>query len=364
MHILHLYKDYYPVLGGIENYLKTLSEASVRRGHQVTVLVTSPSRHTEDTTLNGVRVIRAGRWATLASTPLSVDFVRWVRRLRPEVVHLHSPYPPAEMAYALQGHAPYLVSFQADVTRPIQQLIMLAYRPWFRRILRQAHRVLVTTPVMPASSPSLRGLSNLAVVPIGVNLDRFKPPSTPPPPNRPFTVLFVGVLRHYKGLPVLLHALLRHPTLHALIAGEGPMRAELEVLAHDLDLGTRVRFLGRVPDDDLPALYHQADVFVLPSTSRAEAYGMVMTEAMASGLPCITTELGTGTSYVVEHGVTGWVVPPNDPAALAQALDSLVTDSALRAKMGMAGHARALSLFSETQMLDHLETLYQAAVGG
>lgn len=363
MHILHLYKDYYPVLGGIENYVKTLSEASVRRGHQVTALVTSPTRHTEESTLNGVRVIKAGRWATLASTPLSADFVDWVRHLRPDVAHLHAPYPLGEVAYAWHGRAPYLVTYHADVTRPVQRAIMLAYGPVLRRILRRAHTVIATNPVVARNSPQLHGLPQVTVCPIGVNLDRFQPPPAPPAP-RPFTALFVGVLRHYKGLPILLHALQQQPAMHALIAGEGPLRADLETLARELGLTARVRFLGRVPDADLPALYHQADVFVLPSTSRAEAYGMVMTEAMAAGLPCITTELGTGTSYVVEHEVTGLVVPPNNVAALAQALRRLMTDSALRATMGQAGRARALALFSEAHMLERLEDLYQAAVGG
>src|SRR5262249_13039827 len=121
-------------------------------------------------------------------------------------------------------------------------------------------------------------------------------------------LLFVGRLRYYKGLHVLLEAL---PSVRAnlLIAGDGPEREHLEAL---LGVAGRVHFLGDTPDEDLPALYRAAEVFVLPSHLRAEAVGLVQLEALASGVPCVCAELGTGTSYANRHGETGLVVPPGN----------------------------------------------------
>lgn len=136
-------------------------------------------------------------------------------------------------------------------------------------------------------------------------------------------LLFVGRLRYYKGLHILIEALRQVEGVELWIAGHGPERARLERQVASARLNQRVRFLGDVADDDLPALYRQADIFVLPSHLRAEAFGIVLVEALASGVPCISTALGTGTDFVNVHQETGLVVPPGDAAALAEAIRCL-----------------------------------------
>jgi rhamnosyl/mannosyltransferase len=172
------------------------------------------------------------------------------------------------------------------------------------------------------------------------------------------TVLFVGRLRYYKGLHVLLDAMPRvEGTL--VLAGDGPERASLEAQARELGLAEKVRFLGDVPEERKPALYRAADVFVLPAHLRAEAFGLSMAEALASGLPCVSTELGTGTSVVNQHGVTGLVVPPGDSAALAEALTTLLTDPQRRLAYGAAARRRAVELLSMDAMVDAVERVYR-----
>ncbi|MBL8046188.1 MAG: glycosyltransferase [Anaerolineales bacterium] len=366
MRILHVYKDYAPILGGIENHIRALAEAQVRNGHDVTVLVTNPrGRETVEEKLNGVRVIKAGRWATVASTPLSPSFSDWLKKLQPEITHLQAPYPLGELAQWFNGRGrPYLISYQADVNRPVQKLIMLAYGPLFRRILRGAARVLITNPPFAANSPHLRPVKDkLALVPIGVDVSRFSP--RPAPATTPPTLLFVGQLRHYKGVDDLLRALKHLDTnVQLLIAGDGPQRAHWKVLTHELGLRERVNFLGNVPDAELPALYQRASVFVLPSTSRAESYGTVLVEAMASGLPCVTTEIGSGNSFVVQNEQTGLVVPPHAPPALAATLQRLLKDANLCEKLGQAGRARAVAEFSVETMVRRVEKIYGEVLSG
>jgi rhamnosyl/mannosyltransferase len=361
MRILHVYKDYYPVLGGIENHIRALAEAQTLRGHAVTVLAASRDRHSHTADVNGVRVVFVPRLATAASMPLSPGFPQALRRLPADLTHLHAPFPLGEVSQWLSGRRPYVVTYHADVTRPVQVLIMRLYGPLYRRILRGAARLLPTSAAYAATSPYLRELGDrCTVVPLGIDPAGFRP--APEAPAGPLTLLFVGLLRHYKGVDVVLQALTEVPEVRLRLAGEGPLRQEWEAQARALGLSGRVEFLGRVPDADLPDLYRSAHAFVLPATSRAEAFGTVLLEAMASGLPCLTTEVGSGTSFVVQHEVTGLVVSPRNPSALAAAIRRLAAEPETRRRMGAAGRERVQSNFTLPLMTERVERVYAQAL--
>jgi rhamnosyl/mannosyltransferase len=123
-----------------------------------------------------------------------------------------------------------------------------------------------------------------------------------------------------------------------------------------------VRFFGRVLDRDLPAFYHASDMFVLPSVAKTEAYGLVQVEAMAAGLPVVSTNLPTGVPWVNQDGVTGLVVPPDDPVALGGALRQLSEAAALRRTLGENGRRRAEALFSREQMVETFKRLVETTV--
>lgn len=130
--------------------------------------------------------------------------------------------------------------------------------------------------------------------------------------------LFIGVLRYYKGLDFLLEALQR-VSCSMVIAGDGPEMERLQAMAQRLKL-KRVVFLGQVNEQEKQFLLRRCRAFVFPSRLRSEAYGLSLVEAAMHGCPMITCEIGTGTSFINQHGVTGLVVPPRDAEALAQAL--------------------------------------------
>lgn len=357
MRILHVYKDYSPILGGIENHIKTLAELEARAGHHVTVLVTNPARLPSRETLNGVHLIRTGRLATVASTPLTAAFLFELPRLNPDITHLHFPYPIGEVSQYLVGKKPYLITYHSDVVR--QQNILRVYRPLMVRVLRGAARILPTSDRYIASSPYLKPLADkCTVVPLSVDPAPFAHPTPLLPPAEVPTLVFIGRHRYYKGLDTLIRAM---PTLNArlLIGGDGPMRGEWEALARTLGVTGRVQFLGEISDADLPRFFASGDIFVLPANSRAEAFGKVLLEAMATGLPCVTTELGTGTSYAVQDGLTGFVVPPQDPAALGDALRRLLEDAGVRKTMGAAGRARVLAEFTPEKLLERTQKIYR-----
>jgi len=362
MRIVQLYKDYFPVLGGIENHLKLLAEGLANRGIEVTVLVTNRSLKSEEHFCERLRVIKASRLVTVASTPLSFDFFRRFRRLDADITHLHFPYPPGEIARLLRGGPGRLViTYHSDVVR--QRHILRFYAPLLKRVLQQADRIVVTSQAYANSSRHLQPFrEKCEVIPLGIDVAhfekdcgqgvelrrRFQPPLT----------LFVGHLRYYKGLDCLLQAMNGFAG-QLLVVGTGPAQEEYRRMAAELAVSSRVHFLGEVSDQELPAYYRAADVFVLPSTHRSEAFGIVQLEAMAAGVPVVSTELGTGTSVVNRYGETGFVVPPRDPVALAGAIQSLLDNPERRRCMGEAGRKRVRAEFSKEVMLDRTVELYR-----
>lgn len=361
MRIVHVYKDYFPVLGGIENHVRDLAEAQVAAGHDVTVLACAVGRSGERERLGGVQVVKAGRLATAASMPLSAALPLELRRARADVVHVHSPFPLGELANLLVGRgAATVITHHADVVR--QKRLLRIYGPVLRRVLAAADAVIATNPRMVETSPWLGPVRDRCrVVPLGIDLGRW--------PDRPregrsgttLRLLTVGLLRHYKGIHVLLRTMSDLVEARLDVVGEGPMRPAWEALARDLGIGARVRFHGRIADDALHARYADADVFLLPSTSKAEAFGTVLLEAMAAGLPCVSTDLGTGTSWVNQDRITGLVVPPDDREALASALRALA-DPALRARLGRAGRRRVEDEFTLGRMVAGVEVVYKEAL--
>jgi glycosyltransferase involved in cell wall biosynthesis len=362
MRILHVYKDYLPVLGGIENHVRVLAEAQVRAGHQVIVLACALGSRTEVEELNGVKVVKSGRVATIASMPISLSQPMAVARLRPDVIHVHSPYPLGEVsAWLLARSSRFVITHHSDVVR--QKGLLRLYGPVLRRVLRRADRVITDSPNYMRTSDWLRPvLDKCTVVPLGVDPLRFAPPSVPY--SGPSRLLFVGRLRYYKGLDTLLKALPALPDVTLSVVGDGAMRTEWEELASSLGVASRVAFEGEVDDDVLPQVYGNATAFVLPSNARSESFGTVLLEAMASGLPCVTTEVGTGTSWVVQDGVSGLVVPPSDPAALAGAIGRLLADPEMAQQMGQAGRARVEREFTERVMVDAVMAVYRDLLGG
>jgi rhamnosyl/mannosyltransferase len=142
-----------------------------------------------------------------------------------------------------------------------------------------------------------------------------------------------------------------------LLVGTGPLDAALKAAAQDYGVSRKVKFLGRV--DDLQKYYRASSVFVLPSNSRAEAFGLVQLEAMAAGLPVINTDLNSGVPEVSLDGVTGITVPPEDSDSLAQAINRLLANAGMRKRMGEAGMVRARREFAPGLMIERTMQLYE-----
>jgi len=361
--IVHVFKDVFPpTYGGVEQHIWDLAH-SLPDEFQCSVLAASGSRRRLVREDGGVAVVQAAEYGRVLSTPICPSWWSELRAARSAALHLHLPLPAGELlTLAARPSGPVVASVHAHAVR--YPAISSAYAAVQYRLLARADRIVVGSRLLAETSPVLaRHHDRVDVIPYGVDADEW--PADPelvariraghPGP----IVLYLGRLVAYKGLDVLIDAM-RTINATLLIAGSGPERGRLERLAAAGAGSARVRFLGNVTNRERSAYYRAADVFVLPSVSRAESFGIAMLEAMAQGTPAISTEVGTATSWVNRAGETGLVVPPRDPAAMAEAIETVLADDEQRATFGKAAAERAHRHFSKRAMLDGLAGVYRA----
>lgn len=362
--VLHVFKDAYPpTFGGVEQHIWDVSR-SLGGEFRFEVLTASRCRRRVEGKVEGVRIVRVPEYGRLLSTPLTPAWGPALARAG-GTVHVHLPLPVAEaVVVARRPRGRVVAGFYAEVARNPRAARL--YAPLQQRFLSQADRIVVSSDVVGATSPALsRHQDRVVVIPFGVD-----PEEWPAAPGRVAEiraahpgpiVLFLGRLVYYKGVDVLIEAMAGvGATL--LVVGDGPERSRLAQAAAAAATGRpgRVLFTGSVSNEERSAYYAAADVFVLPAVSRAETFGIAMLEAMSFGTPAISTDVGTGTSWVNRHGETGLVVRPADPAALAGALRTLLADDRLRRELGDGAARRAAADFSKKVMLERLGELYRS----
>ena len=306
-------------VGGVERVYAEVSKAMARRGHEVT-LVCSTRGPPQVAVQDAVRIVRAPRRLTVLRAPVA-DFTG---RIPPDsdAVMVAATYPfttPAVLRHAARRGIPSVLDFHFEPApeSAIGRLGAALYLRFGPRAYGLADQVVVRSMAYARSVRSLRAIPERrwSVVPNGIDTQRF----TPDGPRRDGDyMLFVGRLVPYKGLEVLIRALARQPAgIPLVVAGDGPLRAGLEGLATRLNVD--VRFIGRVEDAELPALYRGARLTILPSVNRQEAFGITLLESMACGTPVVASAL-PGVADVARLG--GLVAQVGDAGDLSQKVAS------------------------------------------
>jgi rhamnosyl/mannosyltransferase len=364
VHVVHVGKFYPPEYhGGLESVVVGINDELVRRGVEVTAVVTAVEGSARADTWRGVHVVRAGTLGTVLSQPVAPGFARAVHRAGGDLLHLHHPNPLGDWA-VLADRRPLVITHHSEIVR--QRALRGLYLPLVRRAIARARFVAIGSEQLLSTSLELRGFEDKArVIPFGIAPERFAASDAvrtraqalrtlwgPRP-----VVLGVGRLVGYKGFDILLDAA-RGLDVTVVLVGTGPEERRLRARA-----GPHTVFAGRVSDELLVAYYHACDVFCLPSVTIAEAFGMVLLEAMACGRPLITTALPTGVSAVNRDGVTGLRVPPGDRGALREALRALCADSARRHAMGDQARAVLAAEYTAELMGERYLGLYREALG-
>lgn len=368
--VLHVGKFYPPAPGGMERVVQLLCE-----GEQATtdsrVLAANTGIRTVRERWRGVQVTRASTLWSIGSVGVCPTFPLELWRARRDVTVIHEPNPLALVAHCLTAQrGPLVVWFHSEVMRP-RWKYRLMYRPFLRRVLNRAGRIIVSSPNLVQHAAELQDFrEKCVVIPFGIDVDRLR--RTPAVHSRVEEiesrfpgprVLFVGRLVEYKGVEVLVRAM-EQVNATALIVGEGRLAGALKSLADGSKAAGRVHFLGHLSDEEVVAHLHACDLFVLPSITRAETFGVVQLEAMACGKPVVSTNLPTGVPWVNRHGETGLVVEPGDVAGLAGALRTILEDGPLRQRMGDDARRRVLEHFTVGRMVEQSSALYRQVACG
>lgn len=373
LRVLHVYRTYFPdPPGGLQEAVRQICGATRSFDIENTIFTLSPTPKPSVLQSPEARVVRCRSWAAPASCDLGgpAAFMRF-RKLANEadVVHYHFPWPFADVMHLASGCSTQSVlTYHSDVVR--QRFLGAIYHPLMMRMLRSMSAVVATSPAYARTSEALSGpdvQQLVSVIPLGIDDQSYPTDGDDGVLGRlriaqgePY-FLFIGVLRYYKGLHFLIEAASRVGA-RIVIAGSGPEDAALRKLV--ATHGVRnVVLAGQVSVEEKVALLRGCRALVLPSHLRSEAFGMVLVEAAMLGKPMISCEIGTGTSFVNVDGETGLVVESAKPVALADAMNRLLADEALAARMGMVARERYKQLFSGEALGRDYAALYREVAG-
>lgn len=382
MRVLHIGKFYPPHPGGIERTSADLCAGLAARNVDVAMLAHAEpgERKTTETRVDNVAITRVACFGQLVYAPISPTFPLHLKNVlaefRPDLVHVHVPNTSAFWALLSSAakRIPWVVHWHADI--PIDsrhaglRFAYRVYRPWELALLRRAAAIVATSPDYADSSDVLRPWRDkVNVIPLGIaDRDASGDPQSANRvtwPESSLRVLAVGRLSYFKGFDVLLRAIAKVPEAHLVLIGDGECMSNLRRLAGQLGIESRVEFVGRIDmtadgKARLDAAYASADIFCLPSTERAESFGIVLLEAMRAGKAILASAIpGSGVNHVVRDGETGLMVRPGDPRELADAMCRLRDDAPFRERLGTAGRRRFVDEFTLDSSVDRTLALYR-----
>ena len=369
MKVLQVSKFYPPVMGGIESVAWELTEGLNRAGLRTDVLCSNQGLGTAHGRADsGYDVVRAGSLGMALSTSMAHAMLYQLQRMAAgrDVVHVHMPDPMAAFAiWATRPKAALVVHWHSDVIR--QRKMLKLYEPLQHWLLARAAAIVATSQAYAdASEPLQRWRSKVAVVPIGISDNHSFACSEKARAIRQRyrgrrIVFSLGRMTYYKGFDVLIDAAAALPDdCVVVIGGQGELFDHYKAMVLKRGLAGKVHLLGHINDDELPSHFEACDVFCLPSTARAEAYGVAILEAMVMGKPIVASDIaGSGVPWVNVDGSTGFNVPVGQPRPLAEALTRVLTDAPLRQTLGAAARQRYVQDFNSELMTRRVVELYQ-----
>lgn len=350
-------------MGGVEQVINQIARGANKLGVQTDVLSLTPDRVARTIEIDGYTAHRARLDFQIASTGFSASaFLRFSELAKKvDVIHYHFPWPFMDIVhFATRVKKPTVVTYHSDIIK--QKHLLKLYRPLMNKFLASVDRIVATSPNYLATSDVLNKFSGkVSVIPIGLDKSTYP---TPTPDRLQYWrerlgskfFLFVGVLRYYKGLHILMEAA-QGTDYPIVIVGAGPIEFELKAQAAQLGL-SNIHFLGQLPDEDKVALLTLCYAVLFPSHLRSEAFGISLLEGAMYGKPMVSSEIGTGTTFINIADETGLVVPPSDPAALRQAMQYLWEHPEQAAEMGKRAEERYWKHFTADQMVRSYVDLY------
>jgi len=366
--ILHLYKSFLPEQnGGIPEFIKNIILGGRSLGLDGEVFTFTNSNTRFPATHEDIIVTRSKSDVELFSTPFGISAIKQFNDILPkfDLVHCHYPFPFGDfLTLTSTLKVKTLLTYHSDIIE--QKYVKYLYYPLENKFLSSVNRIICTSENYIASSSNLTKYSDkLAVVPLGLaDLTKTKLAATVASkwkkilPER--FILFLGVLRRYKGIEILLEAS-KKTSCKVIVAGGGILLEHFKKQLKKENI-TNVVFIGPYSDADKIALISLCTAIVLPSISRNEAFGLTLVEGAMFSKPLISTELHTGTSFVNVNEKTGFVIPPNNSEMLAASMEKLIGNNVLAKQFGKNARHRYETLFTAGKMCSSYQKHYHEIV--
>jgi glycosyltransferase involved in cell wall biosynthesis len=369
MKILQLGKFYPPDTGGMETALYNITEELNQRGIQCDVLCANKEKKYRNDSLNGYKVIRTSNYGIVASTSISPQMIRELKKViaNYDILHIHHPNPTANLALFMANpkKQKVVIHWHSDIIK--QQLELRFYKPLLIWMLKKADVIIGTSQKYIDESLQLKDFKNKCVpIPIGIKkndigVDENKFEEIKVRFKNKKIIFSLGRFIYYKGFEYLIESAKYLPDNYViLLGGDGELKEKYEQIIRENGLSEKVFLVGKIDQKDLGSYYEACDLFCLPSIAKSEAYGIVMIEAMSFGKPVVATKIkGSGTDWVNQDGITGLNVNPEDAEQLAKAFQTILENPAMYQKFSENAHHRYLNEFTIETEIEKLIKVYR-----
>lgn len=362
--VLHVYKTFFPEsVGGVENYIYNTCKSTEKHGIRHSVICTT-SNGAVASIFDGITVLKYPYTIKLSSCPVSLKLLMKFKSevQHADIIHYHYPWPFAHLLSLFAKGKKSLVTYHSDIVR--QRILRKVLYPLDQYFLYKADQIIATSPQYANLSPNLRRFSSkVNVIPITISKHNYPTLNTSAcrEIRKKFGqfYLFIGQLRHYKGLEVLLKAI-KGSKVKLLVIGDGPKRHCLQRLCARQSINNVV-FLGNLSEKEKVNYLHECFGVILPSNSKAEAFGISLLEGAMFKKPLISCSIKTGVEHVNKHMETGLVVPPTEEH-LRSAMMKLSATPRLAEKMGNQAFHRFQHHFNYDIIGEKLANLYRNLV--
>lgn len=376
MKIAQLSPYFYPHLGGVESHVLELSKHLMDLGHEVFVVTTKLEGTRSEEIIEGVPVKRVEPLTIFLSTPIVPGIREILSKEDYDILHSHSP-PPLMSFFGVRSskkkEVPFVLTYHCDLEIPhtFGPLIVNIYQRTFGTYtVSKSDNIITTTTSYGATSKAVWH-QDADIIPNAVDEERFHPSNDGSKIRKKLgledekLITYVGRIVYHKGLEYFVRAanFLKDENVQFLLVGTGEFRSELEDIIKRERLEDKVMFAGRVPNEDLPNYYAATDIFVLPSVSRLEAFGIVALEAMASSVPVIVSDI-PGVRDVIVEGKHGLLAEPMNSENLAGKIRTLIENPDMAERMGKNGRKRVEERFTWSKVAEEIEGVYESVLNG
>jgi glycosyltransferase involved in cell wall biosynthesis len=371
MNIVQVAPYFQPHIGGVESHVLEISLELQRRGHDVKIFTSQydPSLPLHET-VEGLEVQRAKPIINIFSTPVTPGLRKDLMATPCDVVHAHIPPPFIEFFSARacnKTRIPLVLTYHCDLELPnfLNKFVSGFYRRTFGTYsLIYTDKIVVTSNTYAATSRSVWHFDPV-VIPNAIDTKKFNPSVDGSKIRKRHgledkkVVLYVGRVKFHKGIEYFVgSAKYTDKDTRFLIVGTGDWVDVISDYIKDLGLEDRVTMVGKVPNEELPQYYAACDVFILPSLTRLEAFGIVGLEAMSTGKPVIISDI-PGVREVITNGKEGFLSPPMEIEKMANRINKLLADPKLCKRMGQRGRKKVVENFEISKIVDSLEKVYK-----